>query len=315
MNVLVISPYLCDMLPKADQRFIFHSLQKISDINKLSSEVLNSIECLATSFSAGGTTDLFTQLPNLKLIAVYGAGYETIDIKYAETHKINVTNTPNELTADTADIALSLILSSARQIAFGDRFIRQGKWVGPNFPYGKTLTNKKLGIVGLGRIGQAIAKRASAFDLSISYFGRNEKPNTPYTYYNNLLTMAHDCQFLVVSCPGGKTTENIINKEILNALGEDGYLINISRGSTVNKEALIHALQNKIITGCGLDVYWDEPQVPNELLSLDNVTLLPHIGSATVETRQNMMWRMLENIESYFNHNQLLDPVLDFTKE
>lgn len=251
---------------------------------------------------------LIEVLPNLEIISNFAVGIDNIDLEAAEERGVIVTNTPDVLTADTADTALALLLAAARRVVEGDAYVRVGKWLNGPMPLATSLEHKKVGVVGLGRIGQAIAKRAAAFDMDVAYHGRSEK-DVPYRFYPQLLEMAQDVDFLVLSCAGGPETKHIINEEVLNALGERGFLINVARGSVVDEEALLIALRNKNIAGAGLDVYENEPHVPEALFSMDNVVLLPHVGSATMETRTKMGQLVVDNIKAHFKGEPLKTPV------
>ncbi len=252
---------------------------------------------------------LIEALPNLGMIAQFGAGYDNIDVAAARARDIPVTTTPDILTSDTADIALSLMLATSRRIVEADMFTRVGKWRSGPMPLGRTMRGKRVGILGAGRIGQAIAVRAAAFEMDIVYHGRTEKKDLPYPYYSSLEYMAKDVDFLVVSCTGGEQTKGLVDKSILKALGSKGFLINVARGSVVVYDDLIDALQAGTIAGAGLDVYPNEPAVPEELISMDQVVLLPHIGSATIETRTAMGRLTIENLLSWHDGKVLLTPL------
>jgi lactate dehydrogenase-like 2-hydroxyacid dehydrogenase len=247
--------------------------------------------------------------PALEMISVCGVGYDGIDVAAAKKRGIMVTHTPEVLNDDVADLALGLLLSVARKIPAADRFTRNADWLDGPFQLTRKLTGAKLGIVGMGRIGQAIAKRAAAFDMVISYTTRNERSDVAYKYVPNVLALAAEVDFMVVITPGGAATKNLINAEVLKALGPQSFLVNVARGSVVDQAALIEALQKKLIAGAGLDVYVDEPNVPAELRKLDNVVLTPHIASATVETRKAMSALALANLEAFMAGQPVLTPV------
>lgn len=253
---------------------------------------------------------LIEALPNLEVIANFSVGTDHVDMDAAKKRGIAVTNTPDILTADTADIAVSLLLNVMRRCCEADLYLRIGKWEYAAMPLGTSLGGKKAGIVGMGRIGRAIARRLDAFDMEILYTGPHEKDDLPYLYYAGLQEMAEDADCLVLACPGGEATRHIIDYNVLEKLGKGGVLVNIARGSVVNEEDLLAALSNKAIAGAGLDVYENEPHVPKELCKMDNVVLLPHIGSATVETRTKMGHLVIENIRAHFDGKPLPSPVL-----
>lgn len=254
---------------------------------------------------------LIENLPNLEIIACGAVGYDHIDIGAAHSRGIAVTHTPDVLTEDTADTGIMLMLNIMRRGVEGDAFTRAGMWRNGNLPLGSCLSGKRVGIVGLGRIGQAFARRAAAFSMDIAYYGPREKEDFPYTYYDDLAVLAAESDVLVLTCMGGTKTKHLINYDILKALGKSGFLINIARGSVVNQKDLLMALSNKIIAGAGLDVYDDEPYVPESLFTRDDVVLLPHIGSATLETRTKMGQIVAGNILAHFNGDELLTPIKD----
>ena len=249
------------------------------------------------------------QLPQLKVIAQFAVGFDNIDLKTARERGIVVSNTPDVLTADTADTALALLLAVLRRVVECDHFFRQGTWLEETMPLGRSMAGKKVGIVGLGRIGQAIAKRCAAFEMELSYFGPRKKPEFPYTYYDDLKALAEDSEILIISCAATEQTRHIIREEILKALGPKGILINVARGSVVKQDDLLAALNDNVIAGAGLDVYESEPCCPKELISLDNVVLLPHIGSATIETRSSMGRLVIDNLDAFFDGKPLITPV------
>ncbi len=248
-------------------------------------------------------------LPNLEIIANCAVGFDNIDMKAAKERGIAVTNTPDVLTDDTADVGMLLMLNVARRAVEGDAYVRAGLWKNGALPLGVSLSGKRLGIVGLGRIGRAFARRAEGFAMDIAYYGPKEKEDVSYRYYADLKAMAHDVDFLVLSCPGGERTRHIIDYDVMCTLGDKGFLINIARGSVVDQEDLLLALSNKMIAGAGLDVYEGEPYVPRELFSMDNVVLTPHIGSATFETRTKMGQIVVDNVLAHFEGRSLLTPI------
>ncbi|MDP4621606.1 MAG: 2-hydroxyacid dehydrogenase [Hydrogenophaga sp.] len=243
---------------------------------------------LAASGESKVPGSLMAQLPALKVVSVFGVGYDGVDIASARERGIAVTHTPGVLSDDVADLALALMLAVARSIPRADQHVRTGRWPQGGLPLGRKVSGARLGIVGLGRIGQAIAQRAAAFGMSIAYTTRTEKPDTGFTYFPNAQALAAAVDFLVIITPGGAGTRHLINTEVLAALGSEGYLINVARGSVVDEDALVAALTAGSIAGAGLDVYANEPHVPEALWTLPNVVLTPHMASATVQTRQAM---------------------------
>ena len=250
----------------------------------------------------GGTatpTTLLDALPKLEIISVFGVGYDGVPVDYCKRRGIKVTNTPDVLTDDVADVALGLILMTGRGFARFERFVRAGQWVNRGIELTTKLSGRRVGILGLGRIGKAIAKRVSALGMKVAYTGRKPQ-NVPYEFLPDLTALAAASDFLVVACPGGAATRNIVNADVLAALGKKGILINIARGSIVDEPALVNALMDGTIKGAGLDVFVDEPRVPTPLLAMDHVVLLPHVGSATKETRKAMGDLCKANLDQWF---------------
>jgi len=255
------------------------------------------------------TDKIISSLPNLEIISTFSVGFDHIDLQSAKKHDVKVTNTPDVLCAETADTGMTLLLAVAKRAVEGDVYIRVGKWLNGDMPLGVSVTNKKVGIVGLGGIGSMVAKRCAAFDMQVSYYGPRKKPEYDYPYYDDIQAIARDNDYLILCCPGGDATHNLVDANVLDALGSEGILINIARGSVVDEPALIHALENKVIKAAGLDVFPNEPHVNEALISMDNVVLLPHIGSATIETRKAMGQLIIDNIKAHFAGNDLLTPV------
>ena len=268
------------------------------------------IVAIASAYFVPVARHLIEALPNLEIIAQFAVGTDNIDLQAAKERGIAVTNTPDILTDDTADIAVSLLLAVTRRICEGDMYVRLDRWRLNNpLPLGRTPKGKTAGIVGMGRIGQAIAARLVPFGLNVVYHGPREKEGISYPYYSDLKAMAEASDYLILSCPGGASTRHLVHEPILEALGPEGYLINVARGSVVHEEHLVKALTDRTIAGAGLDVYAAEPAVPKELVKMDNVVLLPHIGSATMETRTAMGRLVVQNLLAHFRGNPLLTPV------
>jgi len=263
----------------------------------------------ATSARHPFNAELISLLPAIKIIASVGVGYDAIDIGAARERGIVVTNTPDVLNECVADLAWGLILDSMRRLSAADRYVRSGRWTQAPFPLASRVSGKRLGIIGLGRIGNAIARRAGGFDMKTRYHSRSPKKDSSYAYESNLLALAEWCDVLVVACPGGEATRGLVSQGVLEALGPRGVLVNIARGSIVDQDALVTALQQGKIAAAGLDAYEGEPNVPKELIQLDNVVLLPHIGSATTETRTAMENLMIDNLTAYLNEQRTLTPV------
>jgi len=265
---------------------------------------------VSTYNGPGVSAKLMEALPNLEVIAQFGVGVDNIDLGVAQTRQIAVSNTPDLLTDDTADTALSLLLAVSRRIVEGDMYVRTGNWANGPLPLGSSLSGKVVGVVGLGRIGQAIARRCAAFNMMVVYHGPREKLDQPYRYYSDLVEMARDVDYLVLACVGGEGTRHLVSRSVLEAMGQKSFLINIARGSVVDELALVEMLVNRRIGGAGLDVFAHEPHVPDELKSMDNVVLTPHIGSATLETRAKMGQLVIDNLAAHFDGRSLLTPVV-----
>jgi hydroxypyruvate reductase len=253
-------------------------------------------QAIVTRAAVGVSESLVQSLPNLKVISSFGVGYDKLPIDLAVSRGIQVGYTPDVLNDCVADTAFGLLIDVARQMSASDRYVRANKWLDAPYPMTTKVSSKKLGILGLGRIGQVIARRASGFDMEIRYHNRKANTELPYQYEPSLLDLANWCDFLVVASAGGAQTNHLVSSEVLKALGPNGYLINVARGTVVDEDALVEALQSRGIAGAGLDVYRDEPRIPEALLSLDNVVLLPHVASATNETRQAMAELVFENL-------------------
>lgn len=253
--------------------------------------------------------DLLNQFPQVQIIACSGIGVDNIDLGEARRRGIVVTNVSGVLEETVANHAIALLLAITRLIVNGDQFVRKGLWLDGSMGLSSDIIGKKCGIVGLGAIGKAIAKRVEALGMDVAYYGRHHQ-NVPYTYFDNLESMADACEVLILSVPGALETKHLINGAVLAALGPQGYLINVARGSVVDEVSLISALENKQIAGAGLDVFENEPKVPSQLLVLDNVVLSPHIASGTYETRAVMLSLAIKNLQAFFSGNKLLNPVI-----
>lgn len=292
------------------QEFDVHQFWRETDQEKFLREHGGEFVGLATSARWGADAALIDAMPNLKVISSFGVGYETIDVAAAARRGIPVSNTPDVLNDCVADLAFGLLIDVARGLSASDRFLRRGDWKrGGNFALQTRVSGKRLGIFGLGRIGRAIAKRASGFDMDVRYHNRRRVDDVSFGYEASLIELARWADFLVVASAGGPETKHLISAEVFNALGADGFLINISRGSVVDETALVDALVNKKIAGAALDVFDNEPHVPEALLAQGNVVLLPHIASGTKETRQAMADLTLANLRSFFAEGRLLTPV------
>ncbi|WP_421725826.1 2-hydroxyacid dehydrogenase [Bauldia sp.] len=270
----------------------------------------DAIRGIARGGHLGVDQALLERLPNLEIVANFGVGYDGIDLKRAAERQIVVTNTPDVLTEEVADTALGLLLNTARELPAAETYLRAGRWVGEGaYPLTGTLRNRTVGIVGLGRIGLAIARRLDAMTVPVVYHTRRERPDAPYRYYDDLTEMAAAVDTLMVVVPGTPETAGMINAGVLEALGPEGIIVNVGRGSAIDEPALIAALAGRTIRAAGLDVFADEPNVPEELLALDNAVLLPHVGSASIHTRDAMGQLMIDNLVAWFDGKPPLTPV------
>ena len=272
-------------------------------------ELAPRIRGIAATGESRVSGELLAQLPNLKVVSVFGVGYDGVDTAAALQLGVPVTHTPDVLTDDVADLAIGLVLSIARRIPQADQYVRQGLWPSGPMALGRKVSGSRMGIVGLGRIGKAIARRAQAFDMSIAYTARTEKPDTGFTFYPTAKALAAEVDFLVVITPGGAGTRHLIDAGVLAALGPLGFLINVARGSVVDESALIHALEAGVIAGAALDVFENEPRVPAEFWSMPNVVLTPHTASATLQTRQAMADLAYANMLAGLAGEPLITPV------
>ena len=307
-EILVVAklwPAYMEMLHEA---FTVHDRIHMED-PALFAAVAPRIRGIAASGESKVPESLIQQLPALEMISVFGVGYDGVDVAAARARGVPVTNTPDVLTDDVADLGVALMLSVARRIPQADKFVRAGLWTKGPLPLSRKVSGARLGIVGLGRIGQAIARRAEGFGMAISYTTRNQKPDCQYAYYPNAEALAREVDFLMVITPGGAATRGLIDAKVLAALGPKGYLINVARGSVVDQPALVHAVTTGVIAGAALDVFADEPEVPAELRAHDNVVLTPHMASATWETRRAMARLALDNLQAHFAGCSLLTPV------
>ncbi|KAL9238651.1 hypothetical protein vseg_013046 [Gypsophila vaccaria] len=276
----------------------------------LTTEISASITAIVCNASHGANAELIDSLPSLEIIASYSVGVDRIDLDKCAERGVRVTNTPDVLTDDVADLGIGLALGVLKKICVGDVFVRCGTWNTRDFELGTKFSGKSVGILGLGRIGSAIAKRAEAFGCSITYCSRSKKPDVKYKHYEKVTDLAANCDIFIVSCSLTKETRHIINREVIDALGPKGVLINIGRGAHVVESELVSALVEGRLGGAGLDVFENEPNVPEELFGLDNVVIQSHVGSDTVETCEAMADLVSRNLEAHFNNRPLLTPVI-----
>ena len=299
-------------MTKIDELFTVHKLWLAPDKLALARRIAPEITCAFTSGHDPIPNEILDVLPNLKLVACFGVGVDGVNVAELTRRGITVTNTPDVLTEEVADLGLGLLLATTRQMIKGDRYVRSGEWVRRgNMEMTWSLTGgKTIGIVGLGRIGKAIAKRCEAFNLKVAYHGRSKQPDVSYRYYADPVELARDSDFLMIVTPGGPGTKHLVNARVIEALGPNGILINISRGSVVDQAALVKALKEKRIAAAGLDVFEVEPCVPEGLADMpDNVVLQPHQASATHETRGAMGDLMIANVQAFLAGKPLLSRV------
>ena len=290
-----------------EEQYQVHHWWRTEDPDQLLRDIGDRVRVLVTEGWA--PAEFQAKLPQLQLIASFGVGYDGVDVPAANTRQIGVTNTPGVLDDAVADLALGLLIAVTRGMVSGDRFVREGLWQSGPMQLMTHLRGRTAGILGLGRIGLAIASRLEAFGVKICYHNRRSRADVSYPYFSNLVEMAEKVDFLILSCVGGASTFQIVNQAVLEALGPDGVLVNVARGSVVDEEALVDCLQKGLLGGAGLDVFANEPQVPEGLLTMPQVVLQPHMGSATVQTRLAMGQLVLDNVEAFLNNRPLLTPV------
>jgi lactate dehydrogenase-like 2-hydroxyacid dehydrogenase len=294
-------------------QFVLHPFETRADLDRVSPAVAAKIRGAAVTYSTvrcdGGVMAMF---PKLEIAASFGVGYDHVDANYAGEHNIVVTNTPDVLTEEVADIAMGLLISTLREFIKADRYLRSGLWTTQQYPLSVgSLRDRKVGIVGMGRIGQAIGRRLEASLVPVVYHSRNPVASVSYKHYPDLIEMAKAVDTLVVIVPGGPSTAKMINADVLKALGPRGVVINVARGSVIDEEALIAALKSGAILAAGLDVFAKEPAVPDELKAMQNVVLLPHIGSASVVTRNAMDQLVVDNLKAWFAGKPPLTPIAE----
>ncbi|KKB75941.1 2-hydroxyacid dehydrogenase [Devosia soli] len=307
IEILQTGPLLASCEKALAERYTVHKLHEVSDKDAWLKENGARIRAHAGS---GVQKPLMDQLPNLEIIASFGVGYDNIDTAAAKAKNIRVTNTPDVLNDAVAELTIGLMIALARRIPQGDQFVRTGKWPNGNFGLFSELTGKTVGILGLGRIGKEIAIRAQAMKMRVVYYGRKQQGGVPHIYYDNLEEMARDSDWLVIIAPGGKNTEGIVSRKVLEALGPKGMLVNVARGTLVDEPAMVDLLQNGGLGGAALDVFVDEPKVPEALFGLDNVVLSPHQGSATNQTRDAMGALLVANLDRHFAGEPLISAVV-----
>jgi len=310
-SVLLIGPPRPVIFNGLNPVFELVKFFEAKDRDKFFAEVGPRVRGMAVAATSERIDGAFmTHFPRLELVSSFGVGYDHVDAAWAGAHGITVTNTPDVLTEEVADTALGLLLCTVREFPEAERHVRAGKWLHENYPLSKaTLRNRTVGLVGMGRIGQAIARRLDAMQVPVVYHSRRPAAGVSYYYYPKLLDMARDVDVLLVITPGGAETKHLINAEVLKALGREGILINMSRGSVLDERALIKALQDGTIMSAGLDVYEREPEVPPELIAMENVVLFPHLGSASMATREKMDQLVVDNLLAWAAGKPPVTPV------
>jgi lactate dehydrogenase-like 2-hydroxyacid dehydrogenase len=309
-EILLLGPSKAVIVDGLSAVFTVHQARTAADAEPTLATVGPSVRAIAVAGPPGRVeSSLMQRLPGLEIVSSFGVGYDNIDATWAGAHGIVVTNTPDVLTEEVADTAIGLLLCTVRQFPQAERYLRAGKWPQGDYPLSQSLHDRTVGVVGMGRIGKAIARRLDAMKVPVVYHTRRPQAGLPYRHYPELVAMARDADVLLVITPGGAETRNLINADVLKALGPNGILINMSRGSVVDEEALIAALKAKTILTAGLDVFAKEPQVPQALIDMDHVVLFPHLGSASVHTRRAMEQLVVDNLVAWNAGKAPLTPV------
>ncbi|WP_232630408.1 2-hydroxyacid dehydrogenase [Methylobacterium sp. Leaf118] len=308
-DILLIRQTRPDVAERLAARFRLHRLDDAPDRDAVLSAIGPRIRGLAVGAMCPIDAALFDRLPHLEIVSSFGVGYDTIDVGAAARRGIVVTHTPDVLSDEVADLALGLLLAAVRRIPQGDRYLRAGHWRAASFPLTASLRERRVGILGLGRIGQAIATRLEGFGVGIAYHGRTPRAEVSYAYHDSLIGLAQAVDVLIVAAPGGPETRGIVDAAVLAALGPEGIVVNIARGSVIDEAALIEALRAGTIHAAGLDVFENEPQVPDALIALENTVLLPHVGSGSHHTRTAMGRLLTDNLVSWFEGDGPLTPV------
>jgi len=313
IDLLIYGPVRPILENGFSDQFVLHHCETTHDLERLTPDVTARIRGMAVTYnSVRGDARTLSRFPKLEIVAAFGVGYDHVDAAFARDHNIMVTNTPDVLTEEVADVAMGLLIATLREFVKADRYLRSGLWSAQNLPLSVgSLRDRKVGMVGMGRIGQAIARRLDASLVPVVYHSRNPSKDVSYKHYPDLIEMAKAVDTLMVIVPGGASTNKMINAEVFKALGPRGVLVNVARGSVVDEQALVQALKSGTILAAGLDVFAAEPSVPEELKTMQNVVLLPHIGSASVVTRNAMDQLVVDNLKSWFGGKAPLTPVAE----
>lgn len=299
-EILLVEPMMPQIEEQLDAAYKVHRLYK-ADEKPAIEAALGAIRAVVTGGGAGLSNEWIERLPSLGLIAINGVGTDKVDLDFARSRNVHVSTTPGVLTDDVADTGIALMLAVLRHLPQGDRFVRNGEWAQRKaFPLGSSPKGKRVGILGLGQIGKAVAKRAEAFGMSVHYWNRSPVSGSNWTAHASPIELAHNSDVLVVCVAANAQTQNIVNADVLAALGSKGIIVNVARGSVINEDALLAALEKGTIAGAGLDVFVNEPAIRDEFLTAPNTVLMPHQGSATFETRIGMGELVLSNLKAYF---------------
>jgi lactate dehydrogenase-like 2-hydroxyacid dehydrogenase len=309
-DLLVVCHTTPSLIDDLAANYSVHNLFLAEDKAALLDSVSENIRAILAGGMQGPDAALISRLPKLEIIASNSVGFDATDVAAANARGIVVTHTPDVLTDDVADLGMAFIIMVPRRIAESERYLRAGKWQQARMGLGTNLRGKKLGILGLGRVGSALATRAQGFGLNIGFFDTVTKNATPYRVYASLLEMAADCDILFVSCQGGPSTRKLVDGAVLDALGPNGFLINVARGTIIDQQALVAALREKRIAGAAIDVFEDEPNAPTELFDIEHVVMTPHIASSTTETRRAMADLVHENLRLHFAGEPVKTPVI-----
>lgn len=309
-EILLLGAYPESEMAKLAETYTVHRLWEQADPDAYLAEIGPRIRAIGTRGDLGADAALMRRLPRLELVGCFGVGVDAIDLDYARAQGIRVTNTPDVLTDDVADMAMALLLATARKIPYGDRHVRSGAWSAAPMPLTTSVTGKRIGILGFGRVGRAVARRAVGFDMDISYCSRAQDKGMPYAWHATAATLAAHVDFLVVCLSASPDTRGMVDRAVLDALGAGGILINVARGSVIDEVALLSALRDGAIAGAGLDVFLNEPDPDPAFAALENVVLQPHNASGTVETRAAIGLLVRKNINAHFAGQPLLTPVV-----
>ncbi|WP_213780957.1 2-hydroxyacid dehydrogenase [Caballeronia sp. dw_276] len=300
-DLLVVVRYPERDMAELERHYTLHVLSDCTNRGALLAEVGSRIRALATNGEAGASAELIDALPALEIIVSYGVGVDAIDLAHAAKRGIRVTNTPDVLTGDVADMGIGLLLSIARQIPANDRIVRDAQWGKAAIPLATRMFGKRLGVLGLGRVGRALTRRAAAFDMTVAYHDRVRFDDVDYTYCDSAVALARESDFLVICAAADRESQGLVSRDVFDALGPNGILVNIARGSIVDEPVLLEYLSECRIRGAALDVFWNEPSIDPRFFTLDNVVLQPHRSSATVETRGAMAQLVRENLKAFFD--------------